>query len=156
MDFQKFAMEGNVFLKKLSDDLNLNTDTFKAGRLLRAALHTLRDCITHEESIQLISQLPMMLKAVYVDNWSTKRKVKIHSVSEFIEGFKKHYDRENVMYIPYDAEIFNSTRIILKRLRDHISEGEMEDIKAILPGELKILLEPEIPSVYKSDEFLQY
>jgi uncharacterized protein (DUF2267 family) len=156
MDFNRYAVEGNIILKKISDDLNLTTDSFKAGRWLRYTLQTLRDCITTEESIQLLSQLPMMLKALYVDNWSTKKKPKIHTIPDFIELFKKHYTKENAMNIPYDSEIFDSVRIILNRLRNYISDGEIKDIKSVLSDELKTLFEPEHKSVYKSKEYFQF
>jgi uncharacterized protein (DUF2267 family) len=70
LNFTQFATEGNTFLKKYAKEMNLANNTDKAGRILSSILHALRDVITTQESLQLISQFPMFLKAVYVNGWT--------------------------------------------------------------------------------------
>lgn len=67
LDFEKYASKGNEFVKLVAEDLKVPRE--KAGRIIRAVLHSLRNRISHEESFQLMAQLPMVLKGVYVDGW---------------------------------------------------------------------------------------
>jgi len=75
LNFNQFAVEANTFLKTYTKKLN-TTDTEKAGRILSSILHGLRDVISMEESLNLIAQFPMFLKAVYVNGWTTRKKKK--------------------------------------------------------------------------------
>ena len=46
LNFTQFAAEANTFLKKYTKEMNLANNTDKAGRILSAILHALRDVIT--------------------------------------------------------------------------------------------------------------
>lgn len=55
-----------------------------AARIIRSVLHALRNRLSHQESFQLIAQLPMALKAVYVDGWKIKKEFqRISHLNEF-------------------------------------------------------------------------
>jgi hypothetical protein len=69
INFDKYAQTGKEFVKKIAFELGDEDNTSRAGALLRATLHTLRDQSSPEESLQFISQLPMFIKAIYVDGW---------------------------------------------------------------------------------------
>ena len=88
MNFEKYAQESNKFLREVSDELQTREDTDHAYRVLRSVFHTLRDILTSEESMHLISQLPMYLKALYVDGWNMQGKKRIRSMEEFLKCFK--------------------------------------------------------------------
>ena len=69
-----------MFIEEYAKEMNLGENRDKAGRILTAILHALRDIIPPAESLQLIAQLPMFLKAVYVNGWTLKKeKPKIKS-----------------------------------------------------------------------------
>lgn len=91
LNFNLYAKEGNTFLKEYTKEMNLGNDTNKAGRIFAAILHALRDIITPQESLQFMAQLPMFLKAVYVNGWTMKKeKPKVKRMAEFIELVRKH------------------------------------------------------------------
>ena len=71
MNFEKFAQEGNLFMRELGEMLGhaWEEDRAQVGRLLRAVLDALREQISTGQSLHLISQFPMFLKALYVDQW---------------------------------------------------------------------------------------
>lgn len=140
LNFTKFAAEANTFLKKYTKEMNLTNDTDKAGRILSAILHALRDVITTEESLQLISQFPMFLKAVYVNGWTIQKKQKIKTMPEFIDLVRKHDGVTSVHDIESDeiAENYIDTTFIL--LRKYISLGELEDLRTVLPKNLKSMI----------------
>lgn len=141
LNFDKFAMEGNSFIKEMAISLGHPEDTERAGRVLRSVLHALRDQLTPEESVQLISQLPMFLKAVYVHNWRIgKRKERIHHFDEFILEICRIHGNIAERDLPTDDDVERAISVVFRLLHKYVSLGEMEDIKAVLPKELKIIL----------------
>ena len=142
LNFNQYATEGNTFLKEYAKEMNLGTNTDKAGRIFIAIMHALRDIIPPEESLQLIAQLPMFIKGVYVNGWNIKKqKPKVKKIAEFVELVRQHDQPAAVNDFGYDddlAEQFIDTTFIY--LRKYISLGEMEDIRDGLPKDLKSMI----------------
>lgn len=140
LNFTQFATEGNTFLKKYAKEMSLANDTDKAGRILSSILHALRDVITTEESLQLISQFPMFLKAVYVNGWTIQKRQKIKTMTEFIDLVRKYDGVTSVHDFESDevAENYIDTTFII--LRKYISLGELEDLRTVLPKNLKSMI----------------
>lgn len=140
LNFTQFATEGNTFLKKYAKEMNLANNTDKAGRILSSILHALRDVITTQESLQLISQFPMFLKAVYVNGWTIQKKQKIKTMTEFIDLVRKYDGVTSVHDFESDeiAENYIDTTFII--LRKYISLGELEDLRTVLPKNLKSMI----------------
>ena len=140
LNFNHFAAEANAFLKEYSKQLNLSNDKDKAARVLSSILHGLREIISIEESLQLMAQFPMFLKAIYVNGWSSHQKRKIKHMKEFIDlvrdfnGVTAFHDFENDEL----TENYIQTTFIL--LRKYISLGELEDIRSELPKDLKSIV----------------
>ncbi len=140
LNFNQFAAEANAFMKEYSKQLNLSTDKDKAGRVLSSILHGLREIISIEESLQLMAQFPMFLKAVYVNGWSSHKKYRVKSMEEFIDlirefnGVTSLHDFENDEI----AENYINTTFIV--LRKYVSLGELEDIRTELPKDLKSMV----------------
>lgn len=140
LNFDKFASEGNAFLKKLAVELKVNDDTEKAGRILKAILHTLRNHLSVEESVQLLAQFPMFLKAVYVDSWSLKKHERVKHLEDFIREIKREDGRSANGDFENDEDVKHAIAAIFISLRQYISDGEMHDIAAQLPADLKDLV----------------
>lgn len=142
LNFNKYAADGNTFLKDYAKEMDLGKDTDKAGRILSAILHALRDIIPVEESLQFIAQLPMFLKAVYVNGWNIKqKKPRVKHMAEFLD-LVRHYDGAAAVndfeYSEEVAEQYVDTTFIY--LRKYISLGEMQDIRDQLPKDLKNMI----------------
>jgi uncharacterized protein (DUF2267 family) len=139
LNFNQFASEANLFLKAYTKKLNLE-DTEQAGRILSSILHGLRDVISIEESLNLIAQFPMFLKAVYVNGWTTRKKRKIKNMSDFIDLIRKYDGVTSVHDFESDdiAESYIFTTFV--QLRKYISLGELEDIRTELPKDLKSMV----------------
>lgn len=138
LNFNQYAAEGNAFLKAYANELNLSHNPDKAGRILTAVLHGLRSIISIQESFQFMAQLPMFLKAIYVNGWSMKaNKKKVKNIEGFIELIKSFHNETSMYdFEPNETaeEYINGTFLILRR---YVSSGEMEDIKDQLPKQLK-------------------
>jgi len=139
LNFNQFAAEANTFLKAYTKKLKL-TDTEKAGRILSSVLHGLRDVISIEESFNLIAQFPMFLKAVYVNGWTTHKKKKIKSMTEFIDLVRKYDGVTSIHDFESDEKAENYIFATFVQLRQYISLGELEDIRTELPKDLKSMV----------------
>lgn len=141
LNFNQYVVEANTFMKEFAKELNLADNPDKTGRILSSVLHGLREIISVEESLQLIAQFPMFLKAVYVNGWTIKAKRnRIKHMEEFIDlvrsfdGVTSIYDFESNEI----AEHYINTTFFM--LRKYVSEGEMEDIRNELPKNLKNMI----------------
>ncbi len=127
--FETTVQKTNIWIKDLMMEEGWE-DSHKAFMALKAVLHALRDRLTAEEAVQLAAQLPVLLRGYYFDGWSPANKpVKIHNKEELLS----YVSRE----LPYDPE-FDPERLlkgVFALLAKRISQGEIRDIKGVLPRE---------------------
>ena len=138
LNFEKYAAKGNEFVNKLAEHLGDTKNRDRAGRILRCVLRALRNRLTVEESLQLLSQLPMAIKAVYVEGWKLNHEfVRIKSMEEFAaevmreDGFAAWRDFASM------EEAEEAIEAVMKTLADYVSAGELHDIIGLMPGEIK-------------------
>ena len=141
MNFTKYAVKGNHILDELAEELGFPEDRKLSLRILRSTLHVLRRRLKIEESFQLMAQLPFVIKALYVDSWKYQSKPeRIKTASEFVrkvihEDYPVgHHDFQTAK----DGE--NAVKAVFKILAQHVSDGEMKDIAASLPEDIRTLL----------------
>jgi len=138
LNFNQYASEGNRFLKEYAKEMGLPDDPERAGRILSAILHGLRSIISTEESLQFIAQLPMFLKAVYVNGWSIKsHRDKVKNVEGLIDLIRSYAGKTSLYDFESDEiaeEYINATFLMLRK---YVSPGELEDIRGELPKQLK-------------------
>ncbi len=140
LNFDKYAQEGNLFVKNLAQKLGHPDEIGRTGIVLRAVLHTLRERITIGESLNMISQLPMFLKAIYVDNWKYREKpVGIRSREDFTAEVEKYQSQYGEQEFNWEKSTEDILKIVFSELATYISEGEFEDIIAQMPEQLKEL-----------------
>ena len=139
LDFDKYAQEGNEFLNHLARELGHPQEVQKTGIILRAVLHTLRDRLTVSESINMLAQLPMMLKAVYVDDWKYSDKpIKLKSIHELKEHVKKEQEKYGETEFDWEEptrEIISTVLGVLSHR--YLSDGELKNIMAQLPEQME-------------------
>jgi uncharacterized protein (DUF2267 family) len=144
MKYEHYAQEARKFVKEVASELGDAESIDQADRIMTSVLHTLRDLLTPEESLHLISQLPMMLKAIYVNGWRLHTKNRIRSIDEFIECLMLKNPRTAPQDFGNDEKAIERTKAVFKVLRNHIAIGEVKDIVSQLPSELtELWLTPE-------------
>jgi uncharacterized protein (DUF2267 family) len=124
----------NRWLLELSDLLGWPGDKPRAYRVLRAVLHTLRDRLIVEEAVELGAQFPMLVRGFYYEGWrpadtptrERKRGEFLALVQEILRPDPTH---------PEEA-----TRAVFKLLAHRISEGELEDVRYMLPEQIRDLM----------------
>lgn len=121
----------NTWLKEIGDELELDARE-DAWVVLRLGLHALRDQIATEEVFQLAAQLPMLIRGLYFEGWTPRIKPgDQRRTDEFLDSIQKHFDSRGGL----DPEL--AMKAVLGVLTRHISKGEIDDIKAVLPKELR-------------------
>jgi uncharacterized protein (DUF2267 family) len=141
-NFEKYVQKGNEFLNEVALEMGIPDDKARALRALKAVLHALRNNIPAEESMQLVSQLPMMIKAVYVDNWRLGGQPKrVRKMDHFLASVKEEagVSVKSDFYTEEDVE--RAVQAVFAVLKRHVTDGEIRDVIAALPTELKAVLE---------------
>lgn len=119
------------WLKDIRGEMSL-TDEEQAFEVARAVLQTLRDRLTIKETADVAAQLPMLMQGVYYHEWTpTDKPQKIRSKEEFL-GIVA--DRLMGKHPPEDA-----VRSVFKVIEKRMSTGEVDDVKNILPAEIREL-----------------
>jgi uncharacterized protein (DUF2267 family) len=129
--FDRTVHKTNSWLNELMEILGWD-DRHKAYLALRVTLHALRDRLTVEETAQLGAQLPMLIRGFYYEGWDpTGKPLKVRQAEEFLARIEEHFsDDEQV-----DAELV--ARAVFTVLSNRVTEGEIEDVKHVLPAELR-------------------
>ena len=141
LNFNQYATEGNTFMKHYTNEIGLADNPEQAGRILSSVLHGLRSIISVEESLQFIAQLPMFLKAVYVNGWSIKKNQKrVKDIAGFIELFRSFDSKTSFYDFESDELAEDYIYATFLTLRRYVSDGEMDDIRDELPKKLKRLI----------------
>jgi uncharacterized protein (DUF2267 family) len=144
MKYEQFAQDAQKFVKEIAHELGNPDNTEQADRIMTSVFHTLRDMLTPEESLHLISQLPMLLKGVYVNGWHLGKKNRIRSKDEFIECLMLQNPRAAAQDFGNDEKATERSQAVFRILRNHVAIGEIKDIVAQLPSELtELWLSPE-------------
>lgn len=131
--FDTAIQKANLWFKELEEELKW-TDRHRAYLALRATLQALRDRLTIEEAAHLGAQLPMIIRGFYYEGWrpdgkALKKMSKADILSRIRDSFRNDPD--------IDPE--QIARAVFRLLSKKISSGEIEDIKRIMPEDLRDL-----------------
>lgn len=141
LDFNKHAEKGEKFLSELALELGNKSNISKAGRVLQSVFHTLRNHLTLDENFDLISQLPMAMKAIYINGWKpTHEHLVSRTKTGFIEEVMENAGSNFRSDFPDYEDCEFAILAVFKIMRNYVSEGEFKDIEAVLPSQLKELV----------------
>jgi len=83
---------------------------------------------------QLGAQLPMLMRGFYYEGWDPSGKpVKERHVEQLLARIAREFRRDDVL------ETERMARAVFALLKRRIADGEIEDVKSVLPDELKHL-----------------
>jgi uncharacterized protein (DUF2267 family) len=110
------------------------SDKHKAYLAFRATLHALRDRLTVEEVAHLGAQLPMLIRGFYYEGWDpTGKPLRLRHKEQFLARIEQQFNDDDSI----DPEVV--ARAVFFVLEHRVSEGEIEDVKQILPAEIRHL-----------------
>jgi len=106
----------------------------QAYSALRIVLHALRDRLTPEESADLASQLPMLVRGLYYEGW---KPAKVPVPARNREEFLAMVEKETAGGTQIDCN--NACRPVFILLDRRITAGEVRDVKGMLPEDILAL-----------------
>ena len=129
--FDGTLQKTQIWLNDLMTELDWHEHPHKAYLALRTVLHALRDRLTVEEAVQLGAQLPMLVRGFYYEGWTLKNKPrKERHKEDFLAHIKDAFKDD------FTSRPESIARAVFKTLARHTSEGEIDDVKNILPKAL--------------------
>jgi uncharacterized protein (DUF2267 family) len=141
LDFEEYVRKGNEFLHQLKTNLN-NEDRAHAARILRSTFRVLRNHISMEESLQLLAQLPMAIKSVYVEGWQIRHHRKIKTVDEFCDEILKEEGAAAWRDYSNKEEILSAVRAVVNTMGLYVNPEEMDQAIHTLPKKIQEVVRP--------------
>lgn len=133
INFEKHMKEAYSWLNEISKNTGTPDRTDWAYRALKSVLHTIRDRTTLEEAFQLSAQLPVFIRGVYFEGYKPGNKPdKMHS-DEFL------WEIRNKMSPDDTIEPEMVFKVVLEILYNHVSSGELTDIRGTMPKDIQKL-----------------
>ncbi len=129
---QKF----NVWMKALDKKLHWQ-DRRKSYKALKVTLHAVRDHLTINQSAHFSAQLPLVIRGMYYESWVPSRvPVKERQLQQFYDRIRDNFDQAP------GGNFIDPERIVtavFELLNEHISAGEIDDVRSELPGAVRNL-----------------
>jgi uncharacterized protein (DUF2267 family) len=131
---ERSVEKAHIWLNELADQLGTD-DHRQAYRVLRAYLHALRDRLPVNETAQLAAQLPELIRGIYYEGWDpSSTPVKYRQFADFLDRVASEAMLDGETAASY------AVGAAAEVLRRQVSAGEIDDIRAILPEELRPIL----------------
>jgi uncharacterized protein (DUF2267 family) len=145
--FDRTVHKTNIWLKDVMTGMNWDNRE-RAYSALRASLHAVRDLLSLEETVQLGAQLPMLLRGVYFEGWKPRHPpLRLKSIEDFY-GLVRLRLGPGPKFGNNDIRQFS--RVCMDVITEHVSAGEMDEVKSILPKRLRSL----VPVTSEEDLFI--
>ena len=125
------VVKANTWLAAVATELR-SEDPQEALAAFRAVSHALRDRLQVNEAAQLAAQMPLLIKGVYFDGWNpSKTPIKVRSKEDFLALVARSLRGTALESTPERV-----TRAVCRVLAARISDGEIGDVRGVLPHDL--------------------
>ena len=131
---ERSVEKAHIWLNEVAAEMGTE-DRGEAYRVLRAYLHALRDRLPVDEAAQLAAQLPELIRGIYYEGWNpSATPVAYRGFDEFLERLASEAKLDGETEASFAA---SAAATVLRR---HVSAGEIDDIRAVLPQKLRPIL----------------
>jgi uncharacterized protein (DUF2267 family) len=131
---ERSVEKAHVWLNELAAEIGTE-DRNQAYRVLRAYLQALRDRLPVDEAAQLAAQLPELIRGIYYEGWNpSSTPVQYRGLDEFLERIA------NEAKLSGETEASFAVGAAATVLRRHVSAGEIDDVRAVLPEDLRPII----------------
>lgn len=125
--------ETHTWLSEISEAMN-HPDRQVAYHALRGVLFALRDRLIIEEAVQLAGQLPTLVRGIYFEGYHPADKPLTYRDRD---TFFERVEAELAQVRPANVEA--AARAVFSVLDRHVSPGEVEDVRQMLPADIRDL-----------------
>ncbi|WP_262030152.1 DUF2267 domain-containing protein [Microvirga sp. Mcv34] len=133
--FDKTLQTTHTWLAELMQDEAVGSDRQLAWHVLGVVLRAVRDRIPLELAVHLGSELPLLVRGLYYDQWHAPGRMdeKPRSLDEFLEPIGERLGQIRSM----DTRAV--TGAVFTVLARHVDAGQAEKVRHALPGEVQTL-----------------
>jgi uncharacterized protein (DUF2267 family) len=132
--FDRTVHATNIWLKEVMEELQWD-NRHRAYEALRGTLHALRNQLTVEEATDLGAQLPMLVRGLYYEGWNpSKTPIKERRKEDFLHHVQEAF---RTTAAPPDIDPEPVVRAVFRVMSQHVTEGEINDVRSSLPEALK-------------------
>jgi uncharacterized protein (DUF2267 family) len=127
MRFETYASFANAFVAEYAAEIGARDDLRLATRTLRALVEGLRAGLSRRASTRLLRQLPLMIKALYVDGWDLEDGGDDDgaSLAAFVDA--------QLPGLSIDLRGRDALAALFKVLRRHAGAAELQELRLALP-----------------------
>lgn len=131
--FDTTLQKTNQILGDIEEELDWQNRRNQAYLALRVVLHALRDRLPIDASVNFAAQLPLLLKGVYFDGWSSESVPIRMNKEEFLGRIQKEFGFE------VKEGIEEMTKVVLAKVFNHFDPRERQKVKPSLPPDVASL-----------------
>jgi len=136
--FDKTLQTTNIWLDEIMEEVG--PDRQLAWHLLAAVLRTLRDRLQLDLAAHLGSQLPLLVRGVYYDQWHpASQPERLRTRDEFLESIAEKLRGSRPINVAEGA------RSVLHTLARHVEPGQIAKVRQALPHQLQEFWPPASP-----------
>jgi uncharacterized protein (DUF2267 family) len=140
----KTIQKTNVWMRETLVQLGWTSNP-RAYTALRAVLHALRDRLPLAEAVQLGAQLPTFLRGVYYEGWNPARTpIKDRRRETFLSEIRAAFQPRA------DVDEEQVARAVVRVLLNHVSKGEMEQVRNSLPHDIRAFFPSIVPFMMRN------
>lgn len=142
--FDQTVKKTNEWLDRIGQELGTD-DRHRAYLALRGTLHALRDYLIPEEAVHLAAQLPMLVRGIYFEGWNpSKAPAEPRDRKDFLSRASDPL-RQAFWNKEQAVEPERAVRAVLSVLARHVSDGEFDQVRQLMPKEVRELWPPLPP-----------
>ncbi|MFN3511994.1 MAG: DUF2267 domain-containing protein [Phenylobacterium sp.] len=128
--FDRTLQTTNTWLKEIMEEIGPDRQT--AWKVLTVVLHKLRDRLQVELAAHLGSQLPLLIRGVYYDQFQpAKQPTDCRTLDEFVEEVAEWLSDTR----PVDPKL--AVHAVFRVLSRHVPQGQIEKVRGALPQSLR-------------------
>jgi len=136
--FDKTLQTTNIWLDEIMAELG--PDRQLAWHVLGAVLRALRDRLPIGLAAHLGSQLPILVRGAYYDQWTPKDSPHdLRSRDEFLE----HVGQALRNIRPVNTQ--DAVRVVFRTISNHVTEGQVRKVRDSLPKDIATLWPQDQP-----------
>lgn len=136
--FDTTTQRTNEWLRDISQHLG-DDNRRHAYLALRGTLHAVRDFLPIDESAHLSAQLPLLVRGVYFEGWDPSQTPTQERSRESFLAHTEHAMERALWNEDTDISPEKAARAVLRVLSDRVSEGEMQQVRHVMPEPVRDL-----------------
>lgn len=130
--FDKTLQTTNIWLDELMEEIG--PDRQLAWHVMGVVLRHIRDRIPIELAVNLGSQLPLLLRGTFYDQWKSPGSIELTRTQDgFLESIKRDFGDIR------PVNVGEATKAVFRIISRHADAGQVEKVRQALPESVRVI-----------------